>query len=196
MAAGRRSDFAGRAGALPPSRLWRDSPGYLAKKKRLRPVLRDLPGGLLAGIDKPRRDDQFRGILDVMSSSITSSRGKNSRNPEVGLGVVGTNTLSMSLAVCALAFTSPLVSDEMKPMAQISLRGYWIRQAFSKAALGLGEDRFGDLLDAGIDRPDHRHAVDQRFGEADQRPPDQPLGDPSHDDREDQERSPRRRRGS
>ena len=34
--------------------------------------------------------------------------------------------------VSALSDTSPLAMVEMKPMAQMPLRGYWIRQAFSK----------------------------------------------------------------
>ncbi len=48
------------------------------------------------------------------------------------MGVVGTKTLTSCDPVSGRALISPLASVEMKPMAQMSRRGYWIRQAFSK----------------------------------------------------------------
>jgi hypothetical protein len=67
-----------------------------------------------------------------MSSSTMSSRGKNSRKPEVGFGVVGTKTETISPSTRVFWEISPFAAVEMKPIAQMPRRGYSTRQAFSK----------------------------------------------------------------
>ena len=60
-----------------------------------------------------------------MSRWISSLLGTNSKKPEVGLGVVGTNTLTSSSP--EYAWISPLVGPVTKPMAPTPRRGYSTR---------------------------------------------------------------------
>ena len=69
----------------------------------------------------------------VMPSARISSRGTNSRNPEVGLGVVGRKTLTTFLAVSCWTWVA--VSPVTKPIAQLSLRGYWMSTTSRNALL-------------------------------------------------------------
>ena len=58
--------------------------------------------------------------------------GRKSINPDVGLGVVGTKTDTNSSFFGAWFVTSPRALVAIKPIAQIPLRGYSIKQALSK----------------------------------------------------------------
>ncbi|MNW06158.1 hypothetical protein D3C71_2025140 [compost metagenome] len=59
------------------------------------------------------------------------SRGTNKRNPAVGIGVGGRNTVTISMPRSEnLAATSPLTSVEMKTSDQRPGLGYSIRPAF------------------------------------------------------------------
>ena len=66
-----------------------------------------------------------------MSNSLTSLRGRNNKNPDVGLGVVGKNTVAISSPLEIFVRTSPRALVEMNAIAQIPLRGYSIKQALS-----------------------------------------------------------------
>ena len=61
----------------------------------------------------------------VMSRWIRSFLGTNNRNPEVGLGVVGRNTLTSSSS--ERSWISPRVGPVTKPIAPMPRRGYSIR---------------------------------------------------------------------
>ena len=68
----------------------------------------------------------------LISNSSMSSLGSMSRNPLVGLGVVGRNMfLKSALLRCC---NSPFVSLVRNPMAQIPLRGYCTSTVFLKTA--------------------------------------------------------------
>ena len=61
---------------------------------------------------------------DILSK-VQSLRGKKSKNPEVGFGVVGIKTLTISSS--EMFFISPRVGPVIKPITQIPFRGYSIR---------------------------------------------------------------------
>src|SRR5215472_8468450 len=67
----------------------------------------DFMGGQ-GGTTTPREMIILRASSTLISSSIMSSWGTINRKPEVGLGVVGTNTLTMCPGIFAL--TSPRLS--------------------------------------------------------------------------------------
>src|SRR5210317_1996353 len=67
-----------------------------------------------------------------MSNLMTSEAGKNNKNPDVGFGVVGTKTDNNVSPAAVFWANSPLAVVDIKPIAQIPLRGYWIKQAVSK----------------------------------------------------------------
>ena len=67
-----------------------------------------------------------------MESGIKSFFGTNSKNPEVGLGVVGRKMLMHYSSV--MFWTSPSVRPVMKAMAQMPRRGYSTSTASRNAA--------------------------------------------------------------
>src|SRR5690606_37820515 len=73
----------------------------------------------------------FSASSTLICSSITSERGIIRKNPEVGLGVVGTYTLTKSSPSCAA--TSPPGWPVRKATVQEPWRGYWTSNALRKA---------------------------------------------------------------
>ena len=67
----------------------------------------------------------------LIFNGMTSPTGTSSRNPEVGLGVVGRNTLTTWSEV--RSWTSPTVVPVTKPKDQMPRRGYSTRQTWRKA---------------------------------------------------------------
>ena len=49
-----------------------------------------------------------------ISSSITSSMGNSNRNPEVGFGVVGTKTLTISLEYIILRWNTAIINSQTR----------------------------------------------------------------------------------
>ncbi len=78
-----------------------------------------------------------------MSSSTTSARGNIKKKPLVGLGVVGTYTLTKS--VPRWDATSPVGVPVWKAIVQLPARGYWINKAV-RNALPLLENKVSDTF--------------------------------------------------
>ena len=94
-----------------------------------------------------------------MSSGIRSLLGTNSRKPDVGLGVVGRNTLTISSS--ERAWISPRVGPVTKPMAAMPRRGYSTRTTSAERARLLGEHRLEDLLERAVHAPHDGHAREE-----------------------------------
>jgi hypothetical protein len=100
-----------------------------------------------------------------MSRWIRSLSGTNSKKPEVGLGVVGRKTLTISSP--ERAWISPRVGPVTKPMAPRPRLGYSTGTTSRKRARLLGkhrfesEHRFEDLLERAVDAAHDRHAREQ-----------------------------------
>ena len=101
-----------------------------------------------------------------MSRWIRSFLGTNSRKPEVGLGVVGTNTLTSSSS--ARAWISPRVGPVTKPIAPMPRRGYSIRTTSRNERDALREHGLEDLLERAVDAAHDRHAREQPLAQAHQ----------------------------
>jgi hypothetical protein len=71
------------------------------------------------GYTSPAEMTSLAASSTFISRMMTSDRGKNSRKPEVGLGVVGRKTVAISASPGSFAAISPLAAVEMKAMAQI-----------------------------------------------------------------------------
>ena len=69
----------------------------------------------VGGTTIPAETTNFMASSTDISSSTASSLGIKSKKPYVGFGVVGTNTLTISIFLRSLI--SPLVSPVMKPIA-------------------------------------------------------------------------------
>ncbi len=67
----------------------------------------------------------------LISKSIKSDCGTNSKKPDVGFGVVGRNTEIICSPTGIFWLTSPFVVVEINATAQIPLRGYSTRQTLS-----------------------------------------------------------------
>ena len=75
-------------------------------------------------VDKPNRDiTNFAASSIDISNSITSLRGKNNINPDVGLASLVQIPIITALAF-TLYLTSPFASVDIKPIAQIPFLGY------------------------------------------------------------------------
>ncbi|CAI8320719.1 MAG: Uncharacterised protein [SAR116 cluster bacterium MED-G04] len=85
-----------------------------------------------SGVTIPPETTIFTASSTPISRVIASSLRKNSRNPEVGFGVVGTNTLIRFSD--DMFCTSPLVVPVTNPMAQMPLRGYSTSTTSRKAS--------------------------------------------------------------
>ncbi len=85
-----------------------------------------------SGTTSPAEMTSLAASSTVMSSSRTSDSGTNSKNPEVGLGVVGRKTATWRSSVPIFSAISPRVSVETKAIAHSPLRGYCTRQALLK----------------------------------------------------------------
>jgi len=114
-----------------------------------------------------------------------SSVGTNSKNPEVGLGVVGKNTDVIG-PVSAFSSNSPLVAVEMNPIAQMPLRGYSIMQALSKL-VSLWANTVSAICLTIVDGAHHRHARDKAFTPPQEDAPNEALAHPADKHCEDQE---------
>ena len=68
----------------------------------------------------------------VILRKITSSRGQNNKKPDVGFGVVGTNTLTIDDGM--LLATSPFVLPVTKPITHNFFRGYSTKTTSRKAS--------------------------------------------------------------
>ena len=80
---------------------------------------------LFSGTTSPAEIISLAACSTLISSIVTSFFGTNSKNPEVGLGVVGRNTLTLSpFSFLILFLTSPIVSVVMNASAQIPFLGY------------------------------------------------------------------------
>src|SRR5690606_817144 len=85
------------------------------------------------GTTTPSETIIFSASSIDMSSSTTSSRGTNRMKPDVGFGVVGTNTVSTTSPV--LSWTSPTGSDVWNASAYMPFRGYSIISTFLNDSL-------------------------------------------------------------
>ena len=74
------------------------------------------------GFEVPAETINFEASSKLISRNFTSFFGNINKNPLVGLGVVGTNTLIKFSLVFLLI--SPLFSFVAKPTAHVPLRGY------------------------------------------------------------------------
>ena len=80
----------------------------------------------------PPETTSFTASSTDMSMKITSSRGQNSRKPDVGFGVVGTKTLTMSMSIRRA--TSAFVPPVTKPITHSPRRGYSTSTTSRKAS--------------------------------------------------------------
>jgi len=77
---------------------------------------------LSGGVTIPAETTIFTASSTPMSKGIASLRGQNSKNPEVGFGVVGTKTLIKFSD--DIFWTSPWVDPVTKPIDHNPGRGY------------------------------------------------------------------------
>ncbi len=84
------------------------------------------------GVTIPPETTSLSASSTLISRKTSSCLGQNSKNPEVGFGVVGTNTLTVSSRVRCC--TSPLVLPVTKPITHNPLRGYCTSTTSRKAS--------------------------------------------------------------
>ena len=152
------------------------------------------------GVTMPPETTSFSPSSIGILRRMMSCAGTNSRNPEVGFGVVGTNTLITSSARLLLHFALAGAGDEAeRPDALARILD---QHALAERRRLVRQHRLHDLLDRAVERADHRQPVEDAFEQvidraaddaggqrADQGQADQRQQQPDPGDREPEDRS-------